>query len=91
VNWMDSAGYSAYKGASYDLTTSKGWGYYSYDIVDELITNYPKLAGFWFDGWDGTWDTLGLTSHIHQRNDDLICTRNNFTWAPDHGTDVMAL
>jgi alpha-L-fucosidase len=91
VNWMDSAAYSAYKGASNDLSTSVGWGQYSYDIVDELISNYPKVAGFWFDGWDGAWDALGLVSHIHARNDNLICTRNNFGNAPDHGTDAIAL
>jgi alpha-L-fucosidase len=91
VNWMDSAAYSAYKGAACDLTTWEGWGRYSYDVVDELITNYPKLAGFWFDGWDGMWDKLGLISRLHERNDDLICTRNNFGNAPDHGTDAMAL
>ncbi|NQX66498.1 alpha-L-fucosidase [Paenibacillus alba] len=75
--WMDNAGYRNYKNdQSIDMNTKKGWAQYSYDIVDELLTNYPNIDGLWFDGWNQYWDDLGLIEHIRSRNDNLVTIGN---------------
>ncbi|NQX66344.1 alpha-L-fucosidase [Paenibacillus alba] len=75
--WMDNTSYRNYKNdQSIDLTTKQGWAQYSYDIVDELLTNYPDIDGLWFDGWNQYWDGLGLLNHIRAKNDNVVTIGN---------------
>jgi alpha-L-fucosidase len=75
--WLDSAGYSKYKGKTINLDTQAGFGQFSYDNFFEVMKNYPDLAGFWIDNDNAYWESHNLYQQIHQQRPDMILTNNN--------------
>jgi hypothetical protein len=90
--YLNNAAYRTYSGdPTVDITTPAGWADYSYDVVDELITNYADLDGLWFDGWDASWDTVGLFTHIRSVRPDLVLIVNQFKAVGFHNEDITAI
>jgi alpha-L-fucosidase len=75
--WLDSAGYSAYKGHSVNLTTRDGFGQYSYDLFFEIMQRYPNLGGFWIDNDNAYWESHNLYQQIHQIRPNFTLSNNN--------------
>ncbi|MGI8335076.1 discoidin domain-containing protein [Actinomadura scrupuli] len=75
--WLDSSAYSDYKRRSVDLTTSDGFGEYSYDNFVEVMRNYPDLAGFWIDNDSQYWIDHGLYERIRSERPDMLLSNNN--------------
>ncbi|UKY47732.1 discoidin domain-containing protein [Streptomyces inhibens] len=61
--WLDSDGYSRYKGRNVDLTTRDGFGEFSYENFFEVMERYPELGGFWIDNDNDYW----LDHHLYER------------------------
>jgi len=77
VEMLDSAAYSAYKGAQVDLTTRPGFGKFSYDLFFEVMQSYPELAGFWIDNDNEYWETNHLYEQIRQIRPSWLLSNNN--------------
>ena len=75
--WLDSAAYSAYKGKTVDLTTTDGFGQFSYDNFFEVMKNHPDLAGFWIDNDSQYWLDHDLYQQIYQQRPDMLLSNNN--------------
>ncbi|WP_127586811.1 alpha-L-fucosidase [Paenibacillus koleovorans] len=98
IVWLDKAAYQAYTKTDTDITSRIGFMSYACEVIHEAITNYPKLAGFWFDGWGGAGHdpskeavSAQLMEEIHRRMPLAVNIRNNFKQRPLAGEDVMAL
>ncbi|WP_410597699.1 alpha-L-fucosidase [Amycolatopsis sp. lyj-23] len=75
--WLDSAGYSKYKGKTVDLDTQDGFGQFSYDNFFEVMKNYPDLGGFWIDNDNAYWESHHLYEQIYQQRPDYLLSNNN--------------
>ncbi|MGW1866020.1 discoidin domain-containing protein [Streptomyces mauvecolor] len=75
--WLDSAGYSAYKGSKVDLTTRDGFGQFSYDNFFEVMDRYPDLGGFWIDNDNDYWLSHNLYQQIYQKRPAYTISNNN--------------
>nr|WP_223279373.1 alpha-L-fucosidase [Streptomyces sp. SDr-06] len=75
--WLDSAGYSAYKGTQVDLTTRDGFGQFSYDNFFEVMGRYPDLGGFWIDNDNDYWLSHNLYQQIYQKRPAYTLSNNN--------------
>ena len=75
--WLDSAGYSKYKGKTVDLDTQDGFGQFSYDNFFEVMKNYPDLGGFWIDNDNDYWLSHNLYQQIYQQRPDYLLSNNN--------------
>ena len=82
--WLDVEGYQEYKDdPSIDIRTRIDWKrHYAKDVIDELMTNYPKISGFWFDGWGETGGAeaaanVEVFQFIHSRMPDAVNIKNN--------------
>ncbi|MFI6051524.1 alpha-L-fucosidase [Streptomyces violascens] len=75
--WLDSAGYSAYKGSKVDLTTRDGFGQFSYDNFFEVMNRYPDLGGFWIDNDNDYWLSHDLYQQIYQKRPNYTISNNN--------------
>jgi alpha-L-fucosidase len=97
VNWVDPEAYRQYKQSpAIDIAKRDHFiNYFVRDVFDELIPNYPKLAGFWYDGWD-TKDVNhrieeATFAYVHQRMPDALNIKNNYTSTYAEDEDVMSL
>ncbi|WP_328641932.1 glycosyl hydrolase family 28 protein [Streptomyces canus] len=75
--WLDSAGYSAYKGKNVDLTTNDGFGQFSYDNFFEVMNRYPDLGGFWIDNDNAYWESHDLYRQIYEKRPNYTLSNNN--------------
>ncbi|PWK86223.1 alpha-L-fucosidase [Lentzea atacamensis] len=75
--WLDSAGYSKYKGKTVNLQERPGFGQFSYDNFVEVMQRYPKLAGFWIDNDNAYWEQNGLYERIRRERPDMVLSNNN--------------
>ncbi|MGW2813928.1 discoidin domain-containing protein [Streptomyces sp. NPDC001415] len=75
--WLDSAGYSAYKGSKVDLTTRDGFGQFSYDNFFDVMDRYPDLGGFWIDNDNDYWLSHHLYQQIYQQRPNYTISNNN--------------
>ena len=75
--WLDSAGYSKYKGKTVDLDGQDGFGQFSYDNFFEVMKNYPDLGGFWIDNDNAYWESHNLYAQIYQQRPDYLLSNNN--------------
>jgi alpha-L-fucosidase len=80
--WLDSAGYSSYKGHNVDLTTRDGFGEFGYDNFVEVMQRYPKadypaLSGFWIDNDNAYWESHGLYERVRQDRPEFLLSNNN--------------
>jgi alpha-L-fucosidase len=75
--WLDSAGYSKYKGKNVDLDGQDGFGQFSYDNFFEVMKNYPGLGGFWIDNDNAYWESHDLYAQIYQQRPDYLLSNNN--------------
>jgi len=75
--WLDSAGYSAYKGTNIDLSTRDGFGQFSYDNFFEVMQNYPTLDGFWIDNDNAYWESHNLYKQVHTMRPNMLLSNNN--------------
>ncbi|MFF4211731.1 glycosyl hydrolase family 28 protein [Streptomyces sp. NPDC001796] len=75
--WLDSAAYSAYKGKNVDLTTSDGFGQFSYDNFFEVMDRYPDLGGFWIDNDNPYWESHNLYQQIYDKRPNYTLSNNN--------------
>ncbi|WP_290055880.1 alpha-L-fucosidase [Amycolatopsis solani] len=75
--WLDSAGYSKYKGKDVDLDSQSGFGQFSYDNFFEVMKNYPDLGGFWIDNDNAYWESHDLYRQIYQQRPDYLLSNNN--------------
>lgn len=91
--WIDPQAYRDYIGDStVDITRRADWqSRYARDVIGELMENYPKLAGFWFDGWNQDAICRDLFAYIHQKKPDILIFRNNFGTERLADEDVMSL
>lgn len=91
-NWLDPAAYQTYlSDPTVDIETPAGWGRYSYDIVNELMSTHPSIDGFWFDGWNAAWTSLGMAANIRATLPSAVIVANDFSTAPAFGEDAMAI
>ncbi|MGP8304396.1 discoidin domain-containing protein [Streptomyces inhibens] len=75
--WLDSAGYSRYKGRNIDLTTRDGFGEFSYDNFFEVMDRYPELGGFWIDNDNDYWLDHHLYEQIYRLRPHYTLSNNN--------------
>ncbi|WP_235921452.1 discoidin domain-containing protein [Lentzea tibetensis] len=75
--WLDSAGYSKYKGKTVNLQERNGFGQFSYDNFVEVMQRYPKLAGFWIDNDNAYWEQNGLYERIRKDRPHYVLSNNN--------------
>jgi alpha-L-fucosidase len=75
--WLDSAGYSKYKGKTVNLDSQDGFGQFSYDNFFEVMKNYPDLGGFWIDNDNAYWESHDLYSQIYRQRPDYLLSNNN--------------
>ena len=75
--WLDSAGYSKYKGKTVNLDSQDGFGQFSYDNFFEVMQNYPDLGGFWIDNDNAYWESHNLYAQIYQQRPDYLLSNNN--------------
>ncbi|WP_342354226.1 discoidin domain-containing protein [Streptomyces inhibens] len=75
--WLDSAGYSRYKGRNVDLTTREGFGEFSYDNFFEVMDRYPELGGFWIDNDNDYWLDHHLYEQIYRLRPHYTLSNNN--------------
>ncbi|MDQ7802639.1 alpha-L-fucosidase [Amycolatopsis sp. A133] len=75
--WLDSAGYSKYKGKTVNLDGQDGFGQFSYDNFFEVMNNYPDLGGFWIDNDNAYWESHDLYRQIYQRRPGYLLSNNN--------------
>jgi F5/8 type C domain/Carbohydrate binding module (family 6) len=76
-SWLDSAAFSAYAGHSVDLTTTGGFGEFSYDNFFEVMNRYPTLGGFWIDNDSQYWLDHNLYGQIYQQRPNYTISNNN--------------
>ncbi|GLZ29869.1 hypothetical protein Lesp02_20590 [Lentzea sp. NBRC 105346] len=97
TGWLDVRGYQAYKGdPSIDIRRRVDWKrHYAKDVIDEIITRYPKVAGFWFDGWGASGAegqaAVEVFNHIHSRLPGAVTIKNNGSGVAVEGEDVPAM
>ncbi|MFD2331733.1 alpha-L-fucosidase [Cohnella sp. GCM10020058] len=92
ITWLDKEAYQAYKNdADVDIATDKGFLAYSLDVIYELIDTYPKLAGFWFDGYHDKAEAQPVFAGIHARAPGIVTINNDFSHGPVADEDVMSL
>lgn len=97
--WLDYRAYQAHKGdPSIDIRRRVDWKrHYAKDVIDEIITRYPKVGGFWFDGWGGGADSaegraaIEVFQHIHTRLPGAVNIKNNGSGVRVPGEDVAAM
>ncbi|MCL2362420.1 MAG: alpha-L-fucosidase [Defluviitaleaceae bacterium] len=91
--WIFPDEYKAYKNDnSINIIDDRHWQQiYVKDIIEEVIDNYPTLAGFWFDGWNNPVTNEAIFGFIHEKNPELLNFRNNFETCPDPHEDIMSL
>ena len=91
--WIFPDEYRKYKNDdSINILDDRHWQQiYCKDIIEEVIDNYPDLAGFWFDGWNNPDTNEKIFGMIHQKNPKLLNFRNNFKTAPDPHEDIMSI
>ncbi len=97
--WLDYRAYQAYKGdPSIDIRKRVDWKlHYAKDVIDEIITRYPKVGGFWFDGWGGNESSaegraaIEVFQHIHSRLPGAVNIKNNGGGVRVPGEDVAAM
>ncbi|MFE0376695.1 discoidin domain-containing protein [Streptomyces inhibens] len=75
--WLDSDGYSRYKGRNVDLTTRDGFGEFSYDNFFEVMDRYPELGGFWIDNDNDYWLDHHLYEQIYRLRPQYTLSNNN--------------
>jgi alpha-L-fucosidase len=80
--WLDSPGYSNYKGRNVSLQGRDGFGEFSYDNFVEVMQRYPKadypaLSGFWIDNDNAYWERNGLYERIRQDRPEFLLSNNN--------------
>ncbi|RCG29895.1 hypothetical protein DQ384_17125 [Sphaerisporangium album] len=91
VGLLDSAAYSAHKGAPVDLTTRDGFGAFAYDNFAEVMRLYPDLAGFWIDRENAYWRRSGLYDRIRAERPEWLLVSNDQDHPPGDATmDVVA-
>jgi hypothetical protein len=76
-SWMDSAGYSAWKGKTVNLQTRPGFGEYSYDLFVEVMRDYEDLGGFWIDNDNQYWEQNRLYERIRAERPQWTLSNNN--------------
>ncbi len=99
TGWLDVAAYRAYKNdPAIDIRKRVDWKrHFARDTVDEIITRYPNVGGFWFDGWGGDPATaegraaIELFEHIHARLPGAVNIKNNGGGVTVPGEDVAAM
>ena len=75
--YLDSAAYSAYKGQNIDITTTDGFGQFSYDNFIEVMNNYPTLDGFWIDNLNPYWNAHNLFQTVRSMRPNMLLSNNN--------------
>ncbi len=75
--WLDSSGYSKYKGKTVNLDSQDGFGQFSYDNFFEVMKNYPDLGGFWIDNDNAYWESHNLYAQIYQQRPNYLISNNN--------------
>lgn len=92
VQWLDREAYRAYKNdAAVDITDREGYLAYSIDVMEELLRNYPGIAGFWFDGYHDKDEAQEVFARLHRLREDLVLINNDFSEGPVEDEDAMAL
>ncbi len=97
VNWTDPQAYSLYKDDStIDIAKRENFiNYFVKDVMDELFINYPKISGFWYDGWDTKDESNRIEEeifeYVHSRMPEAINIKNNYNNIYAIGEDVMSL
>lgn len=92
IQWLDREAYRAFKNdGTVDITARDGYLAYSMDVMKELLEAYPRIAGFWFDGYHDKEEAQDVFSKLHRLRDDLILINNDFSKGPVDDEDAMAL
>ncbi|AZN42870.1 alpha-L-fucosidase [Paenibacillus albus] len=92
IEWLDKDAYQAYKqDPTVDIHSREDYLTYSIEVMEELLDNYPAVAGFWFDGYHDKLEAQEVFARLHQKRDDLILINNDFSSGPVDDEDAMAL
>ncbi|RKP49875.1 hypothetical protein D7Z26_18775 [Cohnella endophytica] len=92
VEWLDREAYRDYKNdESVDIWSREGYLAYSIEVMEELLENYPRIAGFWFDGYHDKREAQEVFAKLHRVRSDLILINNDFSSGPVEDEDVMSL
>ncbi|QUQ64639.1 discoidin domain-containing protein [Kutzneria sp. CA-103260] len=76
-DWLDSKAFSSYAGHNVDLTTTNGFGEFSYDNFMEVMDRYPDLGGFWIDNDSQYWLDHNLYEQIRAKRPNYTLSNNN--------------
>lgn len=82
---------AATRGMMRSITSGPGFLLYTMDVIEELLDTHPRLAGFWFDGYNDPEEAQAVFSRIHRIRDDVLLIRNNFGDGPVVDEDAMSL
>ncbi len=93
VEWVNPDAYKLYKNnPDIDIAIEEHFKrYYVPDILKELVTNYPKIAGFWYDGWYCRDFEEEVFEYVHSIKPEALNIKNNYSNAYAKGEDVMSL
>src|SRR5207248_3097640 len=75
--YLDSGAYSTYKHQNIDITTTDGFGQFSYDNFIEVMNNYPALDGFWIDNLNPYWTANNLFQTVRSMRPNMLLSNNN--------------
>jgi len=75
--YLDSGAYSTYKHQNIDITTTDGFGQFSYDNFIEVMNNYPTLDGFWIDNLNPYWTANNLFQTVRSMRPNMLLSNNN--------------
>jgi Alpha-L-fucosidase. len=91
--WIIPEEYSKYVGdENVNILDLNTWqSVYAKEIIREVIQNYPKVGGFWFDGWNSPSICADVFGMVHQYGEQYATIRNDFGMEPFTDEDRMSL
>ncbi|SFT06757.1 alpha-L-fucosidase [Paenibacillus sp. BC26] len=92
IEWLNKEAYRSFKkDDTVDITARDGYLAYSIEVMEELLDRYPRVAGFWFDGYHDKLEAQEVFARLHRKREDIVLINNDFSKGPVEDEDAMAL